>query len=410
MLQAARARWDAQHEGAATSDELTARIAEGARGRSLHCPKCHCDHSGGARHLEVAVAVARQARGIGWGRARRATAAAVATGTTRAAGTARATGTTRAAGTTRATGTTRAAGTTRAGRAGLRGLVGTRARRSGSDPTARWSSVAELAIERRNPEGAAIRIRHYAVAIVQAELLGVELTRSRARGLGAVCLARIGAPAAPSGAADTTAAAAACGAAGVATGGPAACGASRTATGRGATRSAGCAPAASAETRILCWVSPGAIVRAACRQQENHPTHPKPACRHPVIIPLSNAFLPSLDYPRDMLRASTRATLAAHMRDIRMIFADALATRLGRSAEEIRDVGLAAGDFRVDESVALTLPDGSSMSFRYAFVVVDSEQRIAGVFSEHCGYYCFGLTDLRIEELRDGELVACREG
>lgn len=107
-----------------------------------------------------------------------------------------------------------------------------------------------------------------------------------------------------------------------------------------------------------------------------------------------------------MLRASTRETLTAHLSDIRTIFADALGEHLGRSAESIREEGLLVGDFRTDESVELTLPDGSTMNLRYAFVVVDPEQRIAGVFSEHCGYYCFGLADTVIEHLRDDEVVA----
>jgi hypothetical protein len=105
-----------------------------------------------------------------------------------------------------------------------------------------------------------------------------------------------------------------------------------------------------------------------------------------------------------------RATLEQHMRDIRRLFAEALAARLGRDVGDIREEGLAAGDFKVNESVELDLADGSTMALRYAFVVVDSKRRIAGVFSEHCGYYCFGMTDLHIRELRDGAVVATHGG
>jgi len=41
------------------------------------------------------------------------------------------------------------------------------------------------------------------------------------------------------------------------------------------------------------------------------------------------------------------------------------------------------------------------MSFRYAFVVLDAA-RIAGVFTEHCGYYCFGRSGLVITSAEPG--------
>jgi hypothetical protein len=103
------------------------------------------------------------------------------------------------------------------------------------------------------------------------------------------------------------------------------------------------------------------------------------------------------------LRAS--AIISGHMADIRELFAAPLAAKLGRTREELRDEGLGVGDFRIDEGVELTLPDGSTMSFRYAFVVLDVEQRLVGVFTEHCGYFCFGMADLSVRELRRGEVV-----
>lgn len=101
-----------------------------------------------------------------------------------------------------------------------------------------------------------------------------------------------------------------------------------------------------------------------------------------------------------MVHASTRATLEQHRRDLRGLFLAQLAARLGRDAGEIRDEGLEAGDFQLDEAVDLTFADGSTMYFRHAFVVRDAAQGLVGVFSEHCGYHCFGLVDLEIRELR----------
>jgi hypothetical protein len=98
--------------------------------------------------------------------------------------------------------------------------------------------------------------------------------------------------------------------------------------------------------------------------------------------------------------------IQGHMKEVRTVFAEALATRLGRTAQEVREDGLRAGDFKVDEQVEITLPDGSSMSFRYAFVVLDAGQGIVGVFTEHCGYHCLPMLDLKVEELRTGKVVA----
>ena len=100
--------------------------------------------------------------------------------------------------------------------------------------------------------------------------------------------------------------------------------------------------------------------------------------------------------------------LAGHLRDLRVVFADQLAARLGRSAREIREEGLEAGDFGLDETVEVKMADGSKLSLRYAFVVVDSEQRRVGIFTEHCGYYCFPAMDLVVRELRGGKVVARR--
>jgi len=94
-----------------------------------------------------------------------------------------------------------------------------------------------------------------------------------------------------------------------------------------------------------------------------------------------------------------------HMMEIRQAFAPLLAERLGRDAVEIHDEGLGALDFKIDESIELTLADGSTMSLRYAFAVFDEAQRLVGIFSEHCGYFCFSMVDLTLTELKGDSVV-----
>ena len=107
-----------------------------------------------------------------------------------------------------------------------------------------------------------------------------------------------------------------------------------------------------------------------------------------------------------MLKPETRRMIERHMNDLLQAFATPLAARFERSIESIRADGLKAIDFRTNEGIDLTLPDGSTMSFHYAFFVQDDEQRIVGIFTEHCGYHCFGMTDLEVREIRDGTEVA----
>lgn len=104
-----------------------------------------------------------------------------------------------------------------------------------------------------------------------------------------------------------------------------------------------------------------------------------------------------------MVHASTRDLLERHRREIRGLFVPQLAARSGRDPAEIRDEGLEAGDFKPDEAVELVFADGSTMRFRHAFAVRDAAQGLVGVFSEHCGYHCFGLVDLEVRELRGHE-------
>jgi hypothetical protein len=107
-----------------------------------------------------------------------------------------------------------------------------------------------------------------------------------------------------------------------------------------------------------------------------------------------------------MSMPGARGLIEKHQSEVRDLFAEALAARLGRTAAEIRDEGLSAMDFRSNERIEITLCDRSTMHLRYAFAVFDLEQRIVGVFSEHCGYHCFGMADLQVAEWRDETLVA----
>ena len=98
------------------------------------------------------------------------------------------------------------------------------------------------------------------------------------------------------------------------------------------------------------------------------------------------------------------ALVTRHMAEIRDAFAAPLARRFGDGICE----GLGAGDFRADESVRLTLCDGSTMELRHAFYVESTDGRRVGVFTEHCGYHVFGTADLDIEQRRGDRIVAER--
>ena len=106
-----------------------------------------------------------------------------------------------------------------------------------------------------------------------------------------------------------------------------------------------------------------------------------------------------------MSQSPARQLAQQHRWEIRQVFAAPLAARLGRDVTEIRDEGLGAGDFKGDESVELELADGSTLSLRYAFAVMDVQQRLVGIFTEHCGYYCFAMVDLRLTELKGQNVV-----
>jgi hypothetical protein len=79
-------------------------------------------------------------------------------------------------------------------------------------------------------------------------------------------------------------------------------------------------------------------------------------------------------------------------------WADVLSEHLNRPPGDIRQRGLAASDFR--EDVEISFPDGSTVAFRHAFVVIDSQRQLIAVFTEHCGYHVFPAIDSEIYRVR----------
>lgn len=73
------------------------------------------------------------------------------------------------------------------------------------------------------------------------------------------------------------------------------------------------------------------------------------------------------------------------------VWAEHLATRLGRSADEIRNRGLSAYDFSAENYVKLNFGDGSVAEFKHAFACINREDSVVAVFAEHCGYLEFWL-------------------
>ena len=53
---------------------------------------------------------------------------------------------------------------------------------------------------------------------------------------------------------------------------------------------------------------------------------------------------------------------------------------------------LSAYDF--PSNVTITFPDGSNAHFIGAFFIENTDRRELAVFTEHCGYHIFPLTDL----------------
>jgi hypothetical protein len=79
-----------------------------------------------------------------------------------------------------------------------------------------------------------------------------------------------------------------------------------------------------------------------------------------------------------------------------MAWAVALSATLNRPITTLQTEGLTAGDFPADTELAITFPDQSHATFRYAFFLVDPATRQVAVFTEHCGYHVFPAADITI--------------
>ena len=83
-----------------------------------------------------------------------------------------------------------------------------------------------------------------------------------------------------------------------------------------------------------------------------------------------------------------------------------LSAKLGRSKEDLLTRGLSAGDFNLREELAITLHDGSTAHFRYAFFIANKARRSIAVFTEHCGYHVFPYAGTEIQcIIRDSFIV-----
>lgn len=76
-------------------------------------------------------------------------------------------------------------------------------------------------------------------------------------------------------------------------------------------------------------------------------------------------------------------------KDLIIKWSELLSKKLGRSAVEIAEIGLSAYDFSPSTSVEIYYSESSIIKFDSAFLVVDEERRMVGVFSEHYGYHEF---------------------
>lgn len=89
---------------------------------------------------------------------------------------------------------------------------------------------------------------------------------------------------------------------------------------------------------------------------------------------------------------------------------EALAKRVGRSAQSIKDDGcLDLADFH--HKVSIQYLDGSSVIFRDALALVSLSRQQVGVFTRHCGYLQFPLVlgmDVIESDVVSGERVISR--
>jgi hypothetical protein len=92
------------------------------------------------------------------------------------------------------------------------------------------------------------------------------------------------------------------------------------------------------------------------------------------------------------------------------LWAEALAKRLGRSAQSIKDDGcLESGDFH--HKLSIQYPDGSSMIFSDALALVSLSRQQVAVFTLKCGYLQVPLAlgmDVMESDVVNGERVIRR--
>lgn len=60
---------------------------------------------------------------------------------------------------------------------------------------------------------------------------------------------------------------------------------------------------------------------------------------------------------------------------------------------------LSATDFVTNQTLMISLQDGSSAILRYAFYLIDRDLNEVAVFTEHCGYHIFPLYGTHLELL-----------
>lgn len=72
---------------------------------------------------------------------------------------------------------------------------------------------------------------------------------------------------------------------------------------------------------------------------------------------------------------------------------------LSAKLDRPRETLLAEGRLRVDDfndTLKITLMDGSYAVFKYAFAIASEEKQAIAVFTEHCGYLVFPLAEATI--------------
>ncbi|MBP6748642.1 MAG: hypothetical protein KA144_03300 [Xanthomonadaceae bacterium] len=81
------------------------------------------------------------------------------------------------------------------------------------------------------------------------------------------------------------------------------------------------------------------------------------------------------------------------MQEVLSEWAEEVAAKVGRSADDIRTRGIGATDFSPLKSIEIRYPGGMVVQIPFAFVVFRREQSVAAVFSEHAGYMEFVLPE-----------------